>query len=256
MGFGAVVARAPRAAVDCNRCEDEIDPTVVRAGPLPPLSPRARSGLGIVPGRTMSHGPLWRHTIARHEEARATARPGAPALSPSDRAGACPASRSLRLRSCSTPFDAAAQRPGAVGDHRRPLRAERRALRDLRSGQDHHLHRFSRGRQPSRSPAAMSSSATALRNAAFTHCRSDPTGAATWPPRASPGPVLPVLRGCSSNSRFGSVSSFSTAASPLPPNNKRAARHVPGRPSSGRNAPVGAAQAPAQRERTGRWAIA
>ena len=67
MGFGAVVARAPRAAVDCNRCEDEIDPTVVRAGPLPPLSARARGGLGIVPGRTMSHGPLWRQPIPRHE---------------------------------------------------------------------------------------------------------------------------------------------------------------------------------------------
>jgi len=66
-GIGAVVARAPRAAVDCNRAEDEIDPAVVRAGPVPPLSPRARGGLGIVPGRTASHGPLWRQAIPRHE---------------------------------------------------------------------------------------------------------------------------------------------------------------------------------------------
>lgn len=65
-GIGAVVARAPRAAVDCNRAEDEIDPLVVRAGPLASLSPRARGGLGIVPGRT-SHGPLWRQPIPRHE---------------------------------------------------------------------------------------------------------------------------------------------------------------------------------------------
>src|SRR5919112_4865281 len=60
LGVAAVVARAPRAAVDCNRAEDEIDPTVIRAGPLPPMSARARGGLGIVPGRTVSHGPLWR----------------------------------------------------------------------------------------------------------------------------------------------------------------------------------------------------
>lgn len=66
-GIGAVIARAPRAAVDCNRAEDEIDPTVVATGPLARLSPRARGGLGIVPGRTASHGPLWRRPI-RFEE--------------------------------------------------------------------------------------------------------------------------------------------------------------------------------------------
>ena len=70
-GIGAVIARAPRGAIDCNRAEDEIDPTVVRSGPIPTLSPRARGGLGIVPGRTASHGTLWRQPIARHElEAR------------------------------------------------------------------------------------------------------------------------------------------------------------------------------------------
>ena len=67
MGVGAVVARAPRAAIDCNRAEDEIDPTVVRSGPIASLSPRARGGLGIVPGRTATHGPLWRQPIPRHE---------------------------------------------------------------------------------------------------------------------------------------------------------------------------------------------
>jgi len=67
MGIGAVVARTPRAAVDCNRSEDEIDPTVVRTGPIGALSPRARGGLGIIPGRTASHGPLWRQPIPRHE---------------------------------------------------------------------------------------------------------------------------------------------------------------------------------------------
>lgn len=66
-GIGAVIARAPRAAVDCNRAEDEVDPTVVASGTLLRLSPRARGGLGIVPGRTASHGSLWRRPIHRHQ---------------------------------------------------------------------------------------------------------------------------------------------------------------------------------------------
>lgn len=66
-GIGAVIARTPRAAVDCNRAEDEIDPTVVATGPLARLTPRARGGLGIVPGRTVSHGPLWRGPIRRDQ---------------------------------------------------------------------------------------------------------------------------------------------------------------------------------------------
>ena len=66
-GIGAVVAQTPRAAVDCNRAEDEIDPTVVRSGPIPALSPRARGGLGIIPGRTATHGALWRQPIGGHE---------------------------------------------------------------------------------------------------------------------------------------------------------------------------------------------
>lgn len=65
-GIGAVIALSPRAAIDCNRAEDEIDPTVVRTGPIGRLSPRARGGLGIVPGRTARHGPLWRRPIEMH----------------------------------------------------------------------------------------------------------------------------------------------------------------------------------------------
>ena len=45
-GVGAVVAQTPRAAIDCNRGEDEIDPTVVRSGPIASLSPRARGDWG------------------------------------------------------------------------------------------------------------------------------------------------------------------------------------------------------------------
>ena len=62
-GIGAVVARAPRAAVDCNRSEDEVDPAVVTGARGARMSARARGGLGIVPGRTQRHGFLWRQTI-------------------------------------------------------------------------------------------------------------------------------------------------------------------------------------------------
>lgn len=63
-GVGAVIARAPRAAVDCNRAEDEVDPAVVEGRRRERLTARARGGLGIVPGRTPSHGFLWRRAIA------------------------------------------------------------------------------------------------------------------------------------------------------------------------------------------------
>lgn len=65
-GVGAVIARAPRAAVDCNRAEDEIDPLSVHGSSRPSErpSPRARGGLGIVPSRTSLHGHLWRRAIS------------------------------------------------------------------------------------------------------------------------------------------------------------------------------------------------
>ena len=65
-GIGGVIARAPRAAIDCNRAPDEIDPDVVIGAPEP-ISPRARAGLGIVPGRTARHGHLWHRPIDAHE---------------------------------------------------------------------------------------------------------------------------------------------------------------------------------------------
>lgn len=66
-GIGAIVARAPRAAVDCNRAESEVDPAVVRNAPIAPLSARARGGLGVVPARTLRHGYLWRRPIDQAE---------------------------------------------------------------------------------------------------------------------------------------------------------------------------------------------
>ena len=66
-GFTAIVARAPRAAVDCNRAESDIDPTVVRGAATIRPSARARGGLGIVPGRTAAQGPLWHQPLDRRE---------------------------------------------------------------------------------------------------------------------------------------------------------------------------------------------
>ena len=65
LGCGLVVARAPRAAVDCNRGEDEIDPSVIADARTRGIGPRARGGLGIVPARTHKHGYLWRRAISR-----------------------------------------------------------------------------------------------------------------------------------------------------------------------------------------------
>lgn len=62
-GIGAVIATAPRAGVDCNRGEHEVDPAVVEGSSGRPISARVRGGLGIVPGRTQQHGFLWRRSI-------------------------------------------------------------------------------------------------------------------------------------------------------------------------------------------------
>jgi N-formylglutamate amidohydrolase len=59
-----VIARAPRAAIDCNRAEDEVDPSIVEGARRGRVSARARGGLGIVPTRTQQHGYLWRRAIS------------------------------------------------------------------------------------------------------------------------------------------------------------------------------------------------
>ena len=66
-GVGAVIALAPRAAVDCNRAEDEIDPMLVHGERRSRPSPRARGGLGIIPSRTAAHGQLWRRPMGEDE---------------------------------------------------------------------------------------------------------------------------------------------------------------------------------------------
>jgi N-formylglutamate amidohydrolase len=72
-GIGAVIARAPRAAIDCNRCADETDPAVITGGALDAVGVRARGGLGIVPSRSAPHGRLWRWPIDQAELERRVA---------------------------------------------------------------------------------------------------------------------------------------------------------------------------------------
>lgn len=66
-GCGAVIARTPRAAIDCNRAEDELDPSVIDGARRGRVTARARGGLGIVPARTPQHGYLWRRAMSTHQ---------------------------------------------------------------------------------------------------------------------------------------------------------------------------------------------
>lgn len=63
LGLGAVIARAPRAAIDCNRALADLDPAMTDPPRPGEASARARGGLGLIPSRTASHGRLWRHTL-------------------------------------------------------------------------------------------------------------------------------------------------------------------------------------------------
>lgn len=66
-GFGAIVQNVPRAVIDCNRNEEEVDPAAVAGISPAPVGPRARYGLGLIPSRTHRHGALWRRPVDRAE---------------------------------------------------------------------------------------------------------------------------------------------------------------------------------------------
>jgi N-formylglutamate amidohydrolase len=66
-GIGAVVQPVPRAVIDCNRDEEEVDPAAVAGISAAPVGPRARHGLGLIASRTYRHGTLWRRPIDRAE---------------------------------------------------------------------------------------------------------------------------------------------------------------------------------------------
>jgi N-formylglutamate amidohydrolase len=66
-GIGAVIQPVPRAVIDCNRDEEEVDPAAISGVGPSPVGPRARHGLGIIPSRTHRHGALWRRPVDRAE---------------------------------------------------------------------------------------------------------------------------------------------------------------------------------------------
>lgn len=66
-GLGAVVQNVPRAVIDCNRDESEVDPAAIAGVSPAPVGPRARFGLGLIPSRTHRHGTLWRRPVERTE---------------------------------------------------------------------------------------------------------------------------------------------------------------------------------------------
>lgn len=68
----ALVARTPRVWIDLNRHEAEIDPGLVEemtASRLM-LTPKVRSGLGLIPRRLAGAGELWRGRISREDVER------------------------------------------------------------------------------------------------------------------------------------------------------------------------------------------
>jgi N-formylglutamate amidohydrolase len=72
-GAAALIADSPRAEIDLNRDERELDPAMVL--PRPPVdstmdSPRTRGGLGLIPARIAGSGAIWRQRIAAAEVAR------------------------------------------------------------------------------------------------------------------------------------------------------------------------------------------
>ena len=75
-GAALLLAHAPRALLDLNRAEDDIDWDMVEGGrpdEVPPAEPgqrsnaRARSGLGLVPRRLPGSGEIWRGRLAPAE---------------------------------------------------------------------------------------------------------------------------------------------------------------------------------------------
>jgi N-formylglutamate amidohydrolase len=69
-GAAAIVADAPRAEIDLNRDERELDPAMVAPRPDSSSlleSARTRGGLGLVPARIAGAGAIWRQRIPAGE---------------------------------------------------------------------------------------------------------------------------------------------------------------------------------------------
>jgi N-formylglutamate amidohydrolase len=69
-GASALIALRPRAEIDLNRDEREIDPAMVTPPPPPRAlvqSPRSRGGLGLVPSRITGAGAIWWRRLSAGE---------------------------------------------------------------------------------------------------------------------------------------------------------------------------------------------
>ncbi len=68
-GYSGVVSRTPRAIIDLNRAEHDLDPAMMTTPMTPPalLSVKARGGLGLIPRRTAGLGELWRRRFTPAE---------------------------------------------------------------------------------------------------------------------------------------------------------------------------------------------
>lgn len=71
-GAALFVARRPRAWIDLNRAETELDPAMLRGAPRAGFSdtPKVRGGLGLVPRRLPGMGELWRGRLDSDEVVR------------------------------------------------------------------------------------------------------------------------------------------------------------------------------------------
>jgi N-formylglutamate amidohydrolase len=72
-GAGALIALRPRAEIDLNRDEREIDPAMVAPPPSSRAllqSQRTRGGLGLVPSRISGAGAIWNRRLGAAELAR------------------------------------------------------------------------------------------------------------------------------------------------------------------------------------------
>jgi N-formylglutamate amidohydrolase len=71
-GAALLIAHAPRAMIDLNRAEDEMDWDMLLHGPPPGrsnshIARRARGGLGLVPRRLPDIGEIWNRRIEESE---------------------------------------------------------------------------------------------------------------------------------------------------------------------------------------------
>ncbi|MEM9500423.1 MAG: N-formylglutamate amidohydrolase [Pseudomonadota bacterium] len=71
-GTGLLVAHAPRALLDLNRSQEDVDWDMIEGSPKPAqrhssANRRARSGLGLIPRRLPGFGEIWRERLPRED---------------------------------------------------------------------------------------------------------------------------------------------------------------------------------------------